>query len=454
MSIAGNPAFGLRRRRVLDQSVKNTRSGADASTSSLAPHKAEPHHQETPSARAGVDIMGGGREGEPSEESRLHPLTTTESSKRVRQKSADEEARRCEGVSGTPPNGDLENKPSTAGGRTTTGGGPDAESAPMVSAPALSWPHCRSSHDARSVRRCGTLGHERQSDFMPVDYRCCRALLSPPTRYPQSLRCVRRRPAVAERGPAATGAESFVDTLEASKAGTCLSPPSGVAVGVSRGVEVVADVYSRTRNSSRAGSTETRKSWGVLNSSSAASLRAPNRAETVVVGHEGGQEKIPTTPGRRGTSGTSSCSAIGTERPGGDSSADSDCRNSCRDGEGIGRLDDGLSSRSHHRKGSKTSRGLKPSEVPEWSPTATFENDSGIRDRDFGFRFCGAREQAENGGSVDRDGGGGMGQPFAPMEVVREEGGGTAVGEGVSESDEALVALLRERPKNVPQVCL
>lgn len=35
---------------------------------------------------------------------------------------------------------------------------------------------------------------------------------------------------------------------------------------------------------------------------------------------------------------------------------------------------------------------------------------------------------------------------------VGDEGGGGVVGEGTAECDEKLVALLRKRPKNVPQV--
>lgn len=213
---------------------------------------------------------------------------------------------------------------------------------------------------------------------------------------------------------------------------------------------------------------------------------SPSRTETGV-GGEGKREKRP-TPNLCGTGSTNSCSIAGLERSdgGGDADAESNCRNCRRDGEGgIGSLDDGMSNRVW-QGGSGVERALEPSfEIPEWSPMAIFEPDRGMNgavdgsgcpcggsggDGDFRFRVCDAREQTVPGGGScgGRGGGGGRDSgghgsgggegvrdvppPFAPTEVVRAERV-AAAGEEVPESDHKLVALLRQRPKDVPQVC-
>lgn len=476
MSIAGNPAFGLRRRRVLDRTA-NPRSKANASASSMGPCKAETHHQAPSAARAQVGTQRVAQRraqrdpSRPRHSSTLKPAST-------RPKSTGEVEGRCVHGSGTSPNGGLEMPPATDGRATGGSLGLHAEFASAEVGSVTSWPLTFSSHNAR-IRHGGAPGHRYTAPA--ASSLCCRALLSPPTRSPQSLCGVRRRPPVAERGAGEAGTESFIEKVEASRAGVCFSPISGAVVTVS-GADV-ANARSRSRNG-RSGAREVRKPVGVLNSKSAASLIGPDRTEVGVVGEEGGRRKRPASGvcGTRGTTAVSSRADMGDPGGVGDGSADGDRRTCLVDGEGVLNDENGRSSRS--RRGGRTAHmSLKQSEVPEWSPTAMFESDTDIerevgenrsacggRRKGLGFRVCEAKELAVYGGggggrddgaafhgsvdgaAVGGGDGGGTAQPFVPNKVTIEAGR-AGVGPGVSESDEKLVALLRERPKNVPQVC-
>lgn len=479
MSIAGNPAFGLRRRRVLDHTVGNGSETDAATSSTLAPLTSETRQHETPSLGEGLDAERLVGKRAVRDTRRRHPLTLKGHTP-VRPTATDKDE--CSRGAGTPPEreGVLET-PSAASGRAADAtGGLDAEPAPAGLAPPLSRPLTGLGHDA-VVGRCSTPGETRPGGNTPGASLCCRALLSPPTGSQQGPRCGRRWPPVAARGAAPTGAGCFIETGEANAAGVCLSRPLGAAKAAA--AAVAANVYSRTCRG-RAGPTR-EKPLGVLNSRrSAATLTPPaNRSEAAAdLDDERGREKQPTPAFGRcgGGAGTTSSPCIGADHPDGGCREGTDFRGRWRDGDGVGKIDGGPSSSGRQWKEDiNNGRGFKPSEVPEWSPTASGANDPGVdatfreggstrgtRHADFAFRVCdGEREQvAHDGGRARKEGGGhggggsaegGFGgsisQPFARMGAKRKKGV-TGFGEGVSESDEKLVALLRERPKNVPQV--
>ena len=353
----------------------DTGSEGTASFSGLEQHNGETRQEMKPPATAGVDIQPVPRTRASGDICRRH-LLSTEDPLPARPTSANGEDRTCVSGSAPLPKRELEN-PFTTGGRATVGGGLDAKSSPVVVDPAISWPLSGSGHDSRA-RKCGPFSHQTQSNNKPVSSLCCRALLSPRTRSPQGLRCVRRRPAVAEgSGAASINGGSFVQVMEASKLG------AAAIIAVSG--EVMADICSHTRKGSR--SRETRKSRNVLSSRSAASLKAPNSAQTAVC-RAGGRKKRPNPDYSL---------AINIGHPDGGRSADHDLRSCSRTRKGREQAYGTLSSRGR-REGNKTGRCRKPSEVPEWSPTATFENGDGEvtesgsacvgHDGDFGFGFA------------------------------------------------------------------
>lgn len=476
---------------------------------SPAPGTVEARPQATPSAGAtsgvGAKRVARERRMQGGIDRRPRPLAT-ESPISVQVRSADERDRRRVCGSGTaPPKIEELETPSTAGGRLAAAAASGDRC--VESAPAPSWPRSGPGHEA-SVRKCGTLGRQTRGGITPVASLCCRALVSPPpTTSPQQglRRRVRRGPTAAGRGAAvaavaaAMGAEQFVGAAGVSDVGSnYCSPPSGAVVIVSAGA--AAGVCSRGRNRTAPRSRETKPHRGVLNSRSAAALLvASSNPKLVAAGNEGIREQTTPAADLRGAGGTSRLSTVGTKHPDDGSNVDSsECRNCRRDGceDNTRKLDHEVLSTGLWACG-ETGRGPKPSEVPESSPMTSalpFAVDGGtnrdtgqsgdvcgVLDGDTGFRVGDARQQAVHGGgggggggqdggsgkgsgsgngnvsggngnvSGGSSGGGGVGQPFAQKQAAREERG-SAFGEGASESDEKLVALLRERPKKCPQV--
>ncbi len=494
MSIAGNPAFGLRRRRVPDQSFR-----ANDSTFLSTPMEPEPRHQanarigdeaslprpvvERNSALPGPESAGGAEAG-------IAARTPGHRTPGIRQNiDAHEKVKTRPGGEGGEEGGlgapSVAAEGGAAGG--AGGGGGDAEDASACSAFAEAWP------------RYGSVRRRRHRAPAAVGASLsCRALVSPPSLPQGRLGCVRGRPAT-EDTRTARGAESFTEGGEGSSGS---SPPAAAAL---QAVAGVGGSGWRRRRGKGAG-TAKGESQRALESRSAADLQTVGAREGSGVGDGSGRGLLASGPcGGRGGDGSLD--------------ADRDSRRSLRDNGGLGGVQ-GERGRSRGR--------LEPSEVPEWSPTATAGSgaceggsDCAGSCWDGGFRFvhrggdggdggggcggagcAGGREGSAGGcggdgapaivGCSGRNAGGTSsgrnsgrdnadepGGKNAVLQQQRQDGktettvpgiagltglgrtsggeeerGGGAVGEGTAECDERLVALLRKRPKNVPQVGL